>query len=39
MDDFIVLPINSQVRTAALQALNELQELISSGSDIFSLAS
>lgn len=39
MDDFIVLPINSHVRTAALQALNELQELISSGSDVFSLAS
>lgn len=38
MDDFIILPINSQVRTAALQALNELQELISSGSDFFSLA-
>jgi predicted RNA-binding protein associated with RNAse of E/G family len=36
MDDFISLPINSQVRTAAIQALNELQEIFSSGSDIFS---
>ena len=36
MDDFIVLPINSHVRNAALQALNELQELIPSDSDFFS---
>jgi protein associated with RNAse G/E len=36
IDDFIVLPINSHVRNAALQALNKLQELISSGSDFFS---
>ncbi len=36
MDDFISLPINSQVRTAALKALNELQEIFASGNDIYS---
>jgi protein associated with RNAse G/E len=36
MDDFISLPIDSQVRTAALNALNELQEIFASGNDIYS---
>ena len=36
MDDFISLPIDSQVRTAALKALNELQEIFASGNDIYS---
>lgn len=36
MDDFISLPIDSQVRTAALEALNELQEIFASGNDIYS---